>query len=1441
MTLSRFRALTAALCVLAAMLEHSGQARAATEAENLAECEAWRASWGPDRGGECVTVPYYAGSYIVQARMPGWGQGYMGTSWYPPAQEAQAANLAFCPGNMCGNPINTGTGNKFQTETDYAGTDLLQFVRYYNSAATAPTHLLGSHWSNSYTRRVETSPDWPSVAGLRRPDGSVTTFRWLSYAWSSKSDPAASLQRLVGPSGELLGWSYRKQDGREVEDYDALGRLTGITRTNGESVVVVYNNGLTENNANDFLPSRITTQDGRSLLIEYDASLRVRQLTDPAGAAYGYAYDAAGRLQSVTYPSGNSKTYLYNESAYTAGVDLPTALTGIVDEKGQRFATFNYQADGRAVSTEHAGGVEKVTVFYSTDGTTSLTLPSGAVQQRWFVTPNDMVRPWVTAVTAAGVTRSSGYSYDVNGYPDLVRDPAGTTTDYDYNARGLVTQVIESANLPSTMRTTQTVWDPIFSVPTERTLLNAAGAIESRSTLSYNARGQVLTAAPVDTTVTPNVVRITSFSYCEQAGVSAGTCPRVGLLIGVNGPRTDVTDVITYSYYQTDDVSCTSTPSSCPHRRGDPWKVVNSLGQVAEYLRYDGAGRLLSVKNANGVVTDLEYSARGWLTASKVRGVDNSTEVDDSITRLEYDPNGQVTKVTQPDATFLSFTYDPAHRLTDITDALGNIQHYGLDNAGNRISEASKDALGNVKHSLSRVYDSLDQLRTLADAFSTPTDLTYDVNGNVDLTTDSLGRVSDRDVDPLGRLVKVIANSGGTSSDKATSQFQYDARDNLVQVKDPKGLNTNYTYNAFDELTQLSSPDTGTSSFGYDSSGNRISQLDARGKTATFTYDALGRLTVQTVPTIAQNVYFDYDVPQAGCAVSEIFGAGRLARIRDESGSTRLCYDRRGNLVRKVQTVIGGSTLSTDATFNSADRLVAMTYPSGAIVVYSRDANGQILGVAAVPKPGAAQVTLVSSTARLPFGPLTALTFGTNIRVLTKAYDANYAIDKVSDSATSNPISEDFTVNAVGNLTGLTEATSATTTATRTLNYDGLDRLTSQKNSGTNIESFTYDPTGNRLTKTVGTTPISYTYPTTNHRLSSIGSTARTYDANGNTTAIDTSTKGKTFSYDDRNRLRDLKVAGKLAASYRYNGKGERVLRTVPTAANSRQYAYDEAGHLLGEYTTAGARVQEYVWLDDTLVAVLSDHDGSTYQYVDTDHLGTPRAVIHPTKNTVIWRWNVNNTVFGEHLPLADPDANGLTYTLNVRFAGQYYDAESGLSQNGFRDYEAATGRYTQPDPIGLLGGVSAYGYVSGNPLSYIDPYGLARFGSRPLGDGSDVLEPGDTAGGPGSHYQVHEQLWFDDYPNDNVGFFSGDGKGWGPAVCGENGEVRSDKNHKRNQFSFYGPVFDDKLMRQALHNIKPQWNNGTYCVVGHNCQHFADALRAEYVRLLPTQPRHRH
>jgi RHS repeat-associated protein len=133
---------------------------------------------------------------------------------------------------------------------------------------------------------------------------------------------------------------------------------------------------------------------------------------------------------------------------------------------------------------------------------------------------------------------------------------------------------------------------------------------------------------------------------------------------------------------------------------------------------------------------------------------------------------------------------------------------------------------------------------------------------------------------------------------------------------------------------------------------------------------------------------------------------------------------------------------------------------------------------------------------------------------------------------------------------------------------------------------------------------------------------------------------------------------------------------------------------LLGEYGTNGTK--EYVYLGSTPIAMVQ---GANVLTIQTDHLNTPRLVTNSTK-ALQWRWG-----YSAFVDTAPVSINATT--LNLRYPGQYYDAESMLHYNINRYYDSVTGRYTQSDLIGLKGGINTYGYVGGNPIGYVDPTGL--------------------------------------------------------------------------------------------------------------------------------------
>jgi len=94
-------------------------------------------------------------------------------------------------------------------------------------------------------------------------------------------------------------------------------------------------------------------------------------------------------------------------------------------------------------------------------------------------------------------------------------------------------------------------------------------------------------------------------------------------------------------------------------------------------------------------------------------------------------------------------------------------------------------------------------------------------------------------------------------------------------------------------------------------------------------------------------------------------------------------------------------------------------------------------------------------------------------------------------------------------------------------------------------------------------------------------------------------------------------------------------------------------------------------------------------------------------KGALVWR--VDHRPFGEASVDEDPDGDGTQVTLNLRFPGQYFDKETGLHYNYFRDYHPGIGRYLEPDPIGLFASPILFGYCVNNPIRLIDPQGLVE------------------------------------------------------------------------------------------------------------------------------------
>jgi YD repeat-containing protein len=808
---------------------------------------------------------------------------------------------------------------------------------------------------------------------------------------------------------------------------------------------------------------------------------RLSSISDASGIRVRYIYDERARLAGVEYPTPTGTSaieYRYAEPTHMCRLHngAPEAncnpqerasvfrehLTGIIDEKGVRTADYTYDSRGRVTQSQHAGNANRVSLDYRSANQVSVTQPEGG--SRLYTFSTGRFRKLLSSVEEANdgsVTGTTTHNVNTSTFRrNHTIDPRGTRTNYthdDFRETGRTEALATNGSTTPLTRSFTSTWDNTLN----RMLTRTEPGRQIR--FAYNSRGQTTARCEIDLAVpaavayaqcgsaanAPVGVRQTRYTYCEAADASApgSTCPIIGALKSVDGPRTDVSDSTTYSYYPSTDIAgCATSTGNC-HHRGDLHTITNALGHVTTHARYDRAGRLTRSIDPNGVVTELSYHPRGWLLSRTIKG---ATAADDATTRFAYHPTGLVDRITQADGSYLVYGYDDAHRLISVTDALGNRIDYSLNPAGNRTSETTRDPQGTVKRQLSRVYNQLGQLREQRDAQLRAYVSAYDANGNNTVSTDPLSVRSEQSFDPLNRLQQSLQDVGGLN---VSTGYRYDAQDRLTQVIDPTGLATDYTYSGLGDLTRLSSPDTGVTSYTVDAAGNRRTQTDARGVTVTMQYDALNRLTRQSNSLDNEVIVYRYDGVGSGKICASSSAVGRLSQIEDRLGLLTYCYDRRGNVIAKHRTPSKSTlphlavTWSVHYSYTLADQLRTLQYPDGERVVYERDAAGRIRSVSTLAANGSVSTPLITQIDYAPFGPPTRIVYA-NGSLWTRALDADYRIDRI----TAPGVDYDYSLDAVGNVTSIAQGA-----ASRSFEYDDLYRVTAMKQGASVLEGFGYD------------------------------------------------------------------------------------------------------------------------------------------------------------------------------------------------------------------------------------------------------------------------------------------------------------------------------------------------------------------------------------------------
>jgi RHS repeat-associated protein len=603
----------------------------------------------------------------------------------------------------------------------------------------------------------------------------------------------------------------------------------------------------------------------------------------------------------------------------------------------------------------------------------------------------------------------------------------------------------------------------------------------------------------------------------------------------------------------------------------------------------------------------------------------------------------------------------------------------------------------------------------------------YDAMGRMNSAVDPNGLASYTYYDSLGRAVQTQQPPNTGASTPTVTQLGYDLLDGLTQVADPRNLITSYSRNGLGQVSAQSSPDSGAAQYTYDANGNVLSSTDARGIKTQYTYDALNRVTSIAYPTGSATA-FEYD----GGASAPAQESGELTKVTDESGQSSYSHDALGRLISKT-VVIGGKSFTVGYSWGDSgsalDKLTSITYPSGSRVNYGYDSFGSVSAISVNPVNPSGVGT--SGTA-LPL--LSALTYNADSNVTGwlwsdgKARSFSYdSFGMVSGYSLGDPLGSGASAGSLrsvnrdsaGRITGYSHTNNAAAQASlnQSFGYDNLNRLLSATQNATGT-LYSYDANGNRTSKVIGGVTYPSTIEASSNRLvqtQDVGGLATvTYDAAGHVV----SDGANTFAYSDRGRMKSVANAGGTV-TYLYNGQNQRVAKSGPTAlvpTGAAYYVYDEAGQLLGQYDASGKPVHESVYLGSMPVGVIkqsgaaatADIAVSVYN-VSADHIDTPRVITRQADQAIVWRWDTAEA-FGATAANQNPSGLG-TFGFDQRFPGQVFDAETGLSQNWNREYNARQGRYIQSDPIGLQGGINTFGYVGGDPLSFVDLRGLQATG----------------------------------------------------------------------------------------------------------------------------------
>ncbi len=1153
----------------------------------------------------------------------------------------------------------------------------LEAVFFYNSSSNRINYGYGNGWSLGVEMRYI-----PDTAGVIIEQGDGRQDLYTRYG--NQFDAPAGVFSTLTTVGS--GYELRTKDGARYFFTDTVSkRITRIEDRNHNALKLSYTDGhltaISDDNGRalqfswtDSLMTKMTTSfDNRSWIYQYDENGNLAHVTDAMQRTVHYGYNGDNRISVFTDAAGYSTYVTYNGDgmAHRIKTDLTdksiryeqalkqTVIIDYLTDGNNQFSTYYWDDQGRVI--EKKGNC------------------CGYSSKLQYDNDNNVIR----MEDANG--HATTYTYDHNGNMLSSTDALGNTKQYAYEDTygKLVSYTDAKGNVYH------------FSYDENGNLTESRSPLNTTSTYSYNNYGQVLTFTDANNNVTTyayddygNLISVTdALGYAINLTYNV-----VGNLISTKDPYQEETRMI---YNNADELVCMIDPLGNTIQinydpRGTMTSITDAMQQVTHFS-YDALRQPFAITGPINNTVTITYNAKQKPT--KIVDAMNNVEkrvYDDNdklsyvvsvlgdTTWYTYDNIGQVIGIRLPNGQELTYQYDAANRLIATGDRMGVTAEYVYDANGNVVEVID----GEDSHTWF-AYDVKDRLVQIVDAGGGISQYTYDNNGNILKFTDVNGHTTTYTYDALNRRVSSTDALGHTTSKS------YDANGKMTAITDSKGQTTSYAYDANGKLTRITFPDGKTRAAEYDANGNVIRQKDEANRYTIFAYDALNRLTQKTYSdnTICQ---FTYDL-----------NSNRLSAV-NANAIVLFSYDAAGQLLSET---LNGKISAYS--YNTNERTVELTYPSGRDVVRQHDCRGRL---SSIMEDGVELVNFGYNNNNL----ITQRSYQ-NGTVTSYVYDFQNRLTRIADNL--HVMDQEMTYDPVGNI--LSKKDFLNPNRSEVYAYNAVDQLVGFKKgvitTGEEIPDpmrqvqYVLDAVGNHSTVTEDGQTTNYTANNRNAYTAVSGTTNYTlqYDANGNLIQDN----HHSYSYDLDNHL--ISVDNGNTATYTYDALGRRITKTV-ISTNVGSSAVEPVEMTTYYYYAGNQIVEERDANDNVVVTYLHGigiddilqmrRDGQDYWY-HKNHLGTVVALTDGQGN-VVERYEYDP--YGK-LAIYDADDSLMEYSAvgNVYyFTGREYDFETGLYHYRLRTLHPALGRFMQHDPSLYVDAMGLYHYVDNMPITKLDPWG---------------------------------------------------------------------------------------------------------------------------------------